>query len=66
MLLSNLMVVDIETVPDAAHHEGDSFPKLPFHQAVAAVFLQPGIKRECDTKSYELREIRCDGDSPII
>ena len=65
-MLSNLMVVDIETVPDAEHHEGDGLPKLPFHQAVVAVFLQPGIKREGDTKTYELREIRCDGESPII
>lgn len=66
MLLSNLMVVDIETVPDAGHHEGDGFPKLPFHQVVAVAFLQACIKREGDTETYELREIRCDGDPLII
>ncbi|MGR3344355.1 MAG: hypothetical protein ACU0DI_14240 [Paracoccaceae bacterium] len=66
MLLSNLMVVDIETVPDTKHQEGDGFPKLPFHQVVAVAFLQAGIKREGETETYELQEIRCDGESPII
>ena len=59
MLLSNLMVVDIETIPDAVHHEGDGFPKLPFHQVVAVAFLQAAIKRDGDAETYELQEIRC-------
>ncbi len=39
MPLTSLMVVDIETIPDRAHHEGDDFPILPFHQVVAIGFL---------------------------
>jgi len=35
MTPQHLLVVDIETVPDEAHHEGDGFPKPPFHQVVA-------------------------------
>ena len=65
MLLSNLMVVDIETIPDTEHHEGDGFPKLPFHQVVAVAFLHAGIKREGDTETYKRKDIRCGGDLPI-
>ncbi len=35
MAPQHLLVVDIETVPDEAHHEGDGFPKPPFHTVVA-------------------------------
>ena len=35
MAPQHLLVVDIETVPDEAHHEGDGFPKPPFHKVVA-------------------------------
>jgi predicted PolB exonuclease-like 3'-5' exonuclease len=57
-----LMVVDIETIPDAAHHEGDSFPKTPFNQVVAIGFLEAEIERVGDTETYTLRELRCGGE----
>ena len=45
MTPQHLLIVDIETVPDAAHHEGDSFPKPPFHTVVAIGFLHAVIDR---------------------
>ena len=35
MASQHLLVVDIETVPDEAHHEEDSFPKPPSHKVIA-------------------------------
>ena len=35
-----VLVFDIETIPDAAHHQGDDFPKPLFHQVVAISYLK--------------------------
>jgi predicted PolB exonuclease-like 3'-5' exonuclease len=59
----NLLVVDIETVPDRKHHEGDGFPKPPFHQVVAIGFLSAQISRDGDAERFTLRELRCGGES---
>ena len=59
---NRLMVVDIETIPDLKHHEGDSFPKIPFHQVVAIAFLEVEIERTGDTEAYTFRELRCGGE----
>ena len=58
MAPQHLLVVDIETVPDEAHHEGDGFPKPPFHTVVAIGFLHAVIDRTGDGVAYDLRPIR--------
>ena len=59
---TSLLVVDIETVPDRAHHEGDTFPKLPFHQVVAISFVEAGFERDEHGESFVLREVRSGGE----
>ena len=59
---TNLLVVDIETVPDRVHHEGDAFPKLPFHQVVAIAFVEAAIERDEQVESFRLREVRSGGE----
>ena len=63
MTPQHLLVVDIETVPDEAHHEGDGFPKPPFHKVVAIGFLHAVIDRTGDGVAYDLQELRCGGDA---
>jgi predicted PolB exonuclease-like 3'-5' exonuclease len=36
---SPILVFDIETVPDAEHHQGDEFPKALFHRVVAISYI---------------------------
>ena len=59
----NLLVVDIETIPDGNLHEGDKFPIAPFHQVVAIAFLEAEIHRTQGGEEYVLREIRCGGEA---
>ena len=59
---NHLMVVDIETIPDVNFHEGDKFPKIPYHQVVAIAFLEAEIERADGTETYNLIEIRCGGE----
>ena len=63
MTPQHLLVVDIETVPDEAHHEGDGFPKPPFHKVVAIGFLHAWIDRTGDGVAYDLQELRCGGEA---
>ncbi len=63
MPLTSLMVVDIETIPDRAHHEGDDFPILPFHQVVVIGFLEANIERSGEGETYTLQQLRCGGES---
>ncbi len=63
MAPQHLLVVDIETVPDEAHHEGDGFPKPPFHTVVAIGFLHAVIDRTGDGVAYDLQELRCGGEA---
>ncbi len=63
MPLTSLMVVDIETIPDSAHHEGDDFPILPFHQVVAIGFLEANIERSGEGETYALQQLRCGGET---
>lgn len=59
---TSLLVVDIETVPDRTHHEGDAFAKLPFHQVVAIAFVEAAIERDEQVESFRLREVRSGGE----
>ena len=59
----SLLVVDIETIRDKNHHEGDKFPPVPFHQIVSIAFLEAKIQKIGDHESYVLKEIRCGGDA---
>ena len=58
----HLLVFDIETVPDRKYHEGDGFPKPPFHRVVAIGFLHAEIERQGTHEVYHLKEMRCGGD----
>lgn len=60
---SNLLVIDIETVPDAEHHEGDGFPKVLFHQVVAIGFLEAEAEKASHGEIFRLRELRCGGEA---
>jgi hypothetical protein len=46
MAPNHLLAFDIETIPDRDHHEGDGFPKPPFHKVVAIGFLHAEIERQ--------------------
>ena len=59
----SLLVVDIETIPDAAHHEGSGFPIRPFHQVIAISFLEAGIGRGELGETYRLGDLRCGGEA---
>ena len=59
----SLLVVDIETIPDAAHHEGSGFPIRPFHQVIAIGFLEAGIGRGEHGETYRLGDLRCGGEA---
>ncbi len=55
MAPQHLLVVDIETVPDEAHHEGDGFPKPPFHTVVAIGFLHAASTGRVTASAHYLR-----------
>lgn len=57
----NLVVFDIETVPDKDNFEGTGFPKPPFHIPVAIAFLHAEIVIEDLKEVYWLKELRCGG-----
>jgi len=57
-----LIVFDTETIPDAAHHEGDGFPKPPFHQVVAISFLEAHIEQADSGSFYAVDFLRTGGD----
>jgi len=59
--MRDLLVFDIETVPDRRFHEGDSFPKLPFHRVVAIAFLKATVAYDGDSEVLELIELRAGG-----
>lgn len=61
MAQEHLVVFDIETIPDSAHHEGNGFPKPPFHIPVAIAFLHAEIMIEGTQEVYWLKELRCGG-----
>ena len=61
--LEDLLVVDIETIPDKDHHDGDKFPITPFHQVVAIAFLEAAIHRGHEGEEYSLVDVRCGGDA---
>ena len=63
MKLQHLLVVDIETVPDREHHDGDDFPKPPFHKVIAIGFLVAQIERQSSFETYTLTEFRCGGEA---
>jgi len=59
----HLIVFDIETVPIREFHEGDDFPKPPFHQVVAIAFLHAQIEPgQGGQLRYRLKDMRCGGD----
>ena len=66
MAPQHLFVVDNETVPDEAHHEGDGFPKPPFHKVVAIGFLHAVIDRTGDGIAFDLQELRCGVEAPLL
>jgi predicted PolB exonuclease-like 3'-5' exonuclease len=57
-----LVVFDIETIPDEAHHQGDEFAKLPFHQLVAISYLEARLVPTPDGPSYAINILRSGGD----
>jgi 3'-5' exonuclease len=58
----NLLVFDIETVPDPALHDGNSFPKAPFHVVAAIAVLEAEIETTSDGQEhYHLLDLRCGG-----
>jgi 3'-5' exonuclease len=59
----NLLVFDIETVPDPDLHDGSGFPKPPFHVVAAIAVLEAEIETTTDGQEhYHLRELRCGGE----
>lgn len=59
--MRDLLVFDIETVPDRRFHEGSSFPKLPFHRVVAIAFLKATVAYDGDSEVLVLTELRAGG-----
>jgi len=57
-----LIIFDTETIPDAARHEGDGFPKPPFHQVVAISFLEAHIEQNDSGSFYAVDLLRTGGD----
>ncbi len=55
MAPQHLLVFDIETVPDRDHHDGNGFPKPPFHRVVAIGFLHAEIERQGAHEAYHRR-----------
>jgi len=63
MAHQNLLVFDIETVPDPDLHAGDCFPKLPFHKVVAIAVLEAEIETgSAGVERFHLQELRCGGE----
>ena len=58
-----LIVFDIETIPDAAHHTDDSFPKPLFHQVVAISFLEAHLESSESGSFYAVDLLRSGGDA---
>jgi 3'-5' exonuclease len=60
----NLLVFDIETVPDPALHDGSSsFPKPPFHAVAAIAVLEAEFETTTDGQErYHLQDLRCGGE----
>ena len=54
----SLVVFDIETITDSDHHEGNGFPKPPFHIPVAIAFHHADIGIEGTQEVYWLKELR--------
>lgn len=57
-----LIAFDTETIPDAAHHTDDSFPKPPFHQIVAISMLEAHIEQSDGGSFYAVDLLRSGGD----
>ena len=57
-----IVVFDIETIPDAAHHTGDAFPKVLFHQVVAISYLRASVATNSDTRFFKVDMLRSGGD----
>ena len=53
----DLLVVDIETIPDRPLHQGDSFPKPPLHQVVVVGFVHAAILPSPQGERYQLRAV---------
>ena len=63
MDFKTLLVFDIETIPDAKHHDGEKFPKVLFHQVVAISFVEVGLERKDGMELHKLHEIRSGGEA---
>jgi len=61
-LTANLVVFDIETIPDKRNFDGHGFPKPLFHIPVAISFLHAEISHTDRYERYELKELRCGGE----
>jgi predicted PolB exonuclease-like 3'-5' exonuclease len=59
-----IVVFDVETIPDADHHEGDSFPKPLFHQVVALSYLKADVVSDADgNPSFRIDLLKSGGEA---
>lgn len=59
---TDLLVVDIETVPDERYKEIEKFPPPAFHRIIAIGFLQAQIQITKGRESYLIKQFRAGGD----
>lgn len=57
-----LIVFDTETIPDAAFHTDDSFPKPTFHQIVAISLLEAHLEPSESGSFYAVNQLKTGGD----
>jgi predicted PolB exonuclease-like 3'-5' exonuclease len=57
-----LLVLDIETIPDARFHHSDEFPKLLHHQVIAVAWLSASYIADGDTSRFEIDGANCCGE----
>jgi 3'-5' exonuclease len=58
-----VLVFDIETVPDAEHHQGDEFPKALFHRVVAISYLIAELEDGPDGEHFVASEVSSIGNA---
>lgn len=60
-----LLVIDIETVPDRAFHQGEDFPKPIHHQVVEVGYLLANWVQSGATGEYQVEAVGCCSEDAI-